>query len=247
MIITILVAALGLCLTLGSYMNLTFTQCLIVVVAIVVLIGVISIMLSNADKKHLDAFIRKCIPDYDDSENWKTYLYEKSGETCKRYCINTFKNKLYIFYMGKELYEERNIKDVIKCELSLNNEIVHSTNRKSQIVGAAVGGVVFGGVGAIIGGLTGTKTSQKGKILEAKILLYYNKPDTPMDVLTFTTGNDIEKVSSEFYATILACMQAVHTGEDVPNDIRLCPFCAEEIKKAAVVCKHCGRDIPQDN
>lgn len=24
---------------------------------------------------------------------------------------------------------------------------------------------------------------------------------------------------------------------------RACPFCAEEIKPAAIVCKHCGRDL----
>lgn len=26
--------------------------------------------------------------------------------------------------------------------------------------------------------------------------------------------------------------------------VKICPFCAEEIKAAAKVCKHCGRDIP---
>lgn len=31
--------------------------------------------------------------------------------------------------------------------------------------------------------------------------------------------------------------QPVHTG-------RVCPFCAEQIQPAAVVCKHCGRDLP---
>ena len=28
------------------------------------------------------------------------------------------------------------------------------------------------------------------------------------------------------------------------SDIKQCPFCAEDIKKAAIVCKHCGRDLP---
>lgn len=29
-----------------------------------------------------------------------------------------------------------------------------------------------------------------------------------------------------------------------PIDTRACPFCAEEIKIAAKVCKHCNRDVP---
>src|SRR3990170_54207 len=28
------------------------------------------------------------------------------------------------------------------------------------------------------------------------------------------------------------------------TDVKQCPYCAETIKKAAIVCKHCGRELP---
>jgi hypothetical protein len=30
------------------------------------------------------------------------------------------------------------------------------------------------------------------------------------------------------------------------DGIKQCPFCAEDIKEAAIVCKHCGRDLPSE-
>jgi len=38
-----------------------------------------------------------------------------------------------------------------------------------------------------------------------------------------------------------------HAGNLVAGekaDTVACPFCAEDIKAAAIVCKHCGRDLP---
>ena len=37
----------------------------------------------------------------------------------------------------------------------------------------------------------------------------------------------------------------VPPGVALPSETRPCPFCAEDIKAAAIICKHCGRDIPR--
>lgn len=51
---------------------------------------------------------------------------------------------------------------------------------------------------------------------------------------------------------LLAFLPRIEAGErprinpvqPIPAESMPCPFCAETIKAAAIVCKHCGRDIP---
>lgn len=51
---------------------------------------------------------------------------------------------------------------IVEVETLKDGLQTSSTNRGSQVLGAAVGGVALGGVGAIIGGLSGSKTSVSG-------------------------------------------------------------------------------------
>ncbi|MFI2857564.1 hypothetical protein ACH6EH_10495 [Paenibacillus sp. JSM ZJ436] len=52
-----------------------------------------------------------------------------------------------------------NFSDVVESEIIENESSVTKTSRGSQLGGAIVGGVLAGGAGAVIGGLSGTKSS----------------------------------------------------------------------------------------
>lgn len=228
--------------------------CIFLLVPLLILMGNKQTKKLNEEKENDDKFIKETVGNYD---NCKTYSYRDILKEISRYCIDIKDNKLYIFNRVDDnakmiLLKKRNINDITKCELLFDNETVHSTNRGSQALGVVIGGVALGGVGAVVGGLTGSKTAKKGKLIKSTIVIYYNTPEDPMDTLIFKKNNkepqnDIEKTSSEFYATILACMESNNSKSAISKDTRLCPFCAEEIKKAAIVCKHCGRDIPQES
>lgn len=41
-----------------------------------------------------------------------------------------------------------------------------------------------------------------------------------------------------------ALLFALILGRPEEEGVRKCPFCAELVKKEAVVCKHCGNDLP---
>ncbi|GLR55129.1 hypothetical protein KYK30_31755 [Shinella yambaruensis] len=49
--------------------------------------------------------------------------------------------------------------DLISVEISEDGATVTKSNRGSQLAGAAIGAIAFGGIGAIVGGLSGSSTS----------------------------------------------------------------------------------------
>lgn len=75
-------------------------------------------------------------------------------------------------------------KDILSSEIFEDGSVTTRTVRSSQIGGAFVGGLALGGVGAIIGGLSGqTKTSGKVKRIDLRITV--NDTQSPLHDVNF--------------------------------------------------------------
>jgi hypothetical protein len=74
--------------------------------------------------------------------------------------------------------------DILESEIIQDDVSVTKTSRGGQLAGALIGGALAGGVGAIIGGVTSSKTtSEKIKKVELRILVNDNKK--PIRKVTF--------------------------------------------------------------
>lgn len=79
-------------------------------------------------------------------------------------------------------------------------------------------------VSVVIGGMIGSSKGKTGLGIGLSVLL------GPLGVIIMLfVGADREKVEENQIAN---------------ESMRKCPFCAELVKSEAIVCKHCGKDLP---
>lgn len=71
--------------------------------------------------------------------------------------VNWSEEKIYFGAQDEPL--SVSFSDIVQVEVFRDDQTITKTNRGSQIGGAAIGAVAFGGVGAIIGGLSGSSRS----------------------------------------------------------------------------------------
>ncbi|MFJ7698661.1 hypothetical protein [Lysinibacillus fusiformis] len=75
-------------------------------------------------------------------------------------------------------------KDVLSIEIVEDGVSITRSSRRSQLGGALRGGVLAGGVGAIIGGTTGTKTTTE-TVKTIDILITVNEIQNPIYMINF--------------------------------------------------------------
>ncbi len=79
---------------------------------------------------------------------------------------------------------------IIEFEVLLDQTSITKSNRGSQLAGAAIGGIALGGIGAIIGGLSGS-TRTKNTVSEIALKLIVEDRFTPVHkVLFFKAATD---------------------------------------------------------
>lgn len=106
--------------------------------------------------------------------------------------LDEVNSKLYIYnYTDRDRYNHFSysysvvdLDDIIESEVIVDDNTITKVGRGSQVIGAAIGGAVLGGVGAIIGGLSGNKTSSK-EIKNIDIKLTVNDLNNPVYKINF--------------------------------------------------------------
>jgi len=133
----------------------------------------------NANKVFIESFIEHGFD--------KVFV---SNDQADVYGINTDAMKIAHSRMRSSKRDEFEISNIINIEFIEDSVIVNSGSR--SISGAIVGGVIAGGVGAIIGGLGGENESKKN-ISSIKLKIYFNDTQRPVLTMTFYDGPKLEK------------------------------------------------------
>jgi len=91
--------------------------------------------------------------------------------------------------------------DLVSSEICENGETVTKTSRTSQVGGVLVGGALLGGVGAVIGGLSG-KTKSSQRITGMTLRVVVNDIKIPVYELTFMEADLKVKKGGFLYSTV---------------------------------------------
>lgn len=109
---------------------------------------------------------------------------------------------------------ELNFSDVLGTEVIRDKQVLIQTKKQGGLSRALVGGLIFGGVGAIVGGLSaGSKSTQTEVTRNLTLEVILNCPKHPMHRMSFD-GEQSTIATVEFFQTLL---ELVMLDVDIPR------------------------------
>lgn len=117
---------------------------------------------------------------------------------------------------GQEEYRywELNFSDVLGTEVVRDKQVLIQTKKHGGLSRALVGGLIFGGVGAIVGGLSaGSKSTQTEVTRNLTLEVILNCPKHPIHRMSFD-GEQSTIATVEFFQTLL---ELVMLDVDIPR------------------------------
>lgn len=99
--------------------------------------------------------------------------------------------------------------DILECSIKEDNTIVTHASKGSAIGNAMAGGVLFGGIGAVVGGTLGEKVGHE-KIFKSTLSIVVNDLQNPIHEIHFLNSNMLVERDSEMYKDIYYEMNKWH-------------------------------------
>ena len=175
----------------------SFIQIVVFFISIGLVLGIISSFFNRQNdaefKKEINLKLNS-LPDFEPTQKIISVKL-KSGVA-----IDEKRNRICLFTINKVsenitiLLQIFQYKDILSVELFKNNISITKTVRSSQIGSVVAGGLLLGGAGVVIGGLTG-KTKTTGKVNNIALRLIVNDTKKPLHDIIFLNGD----VSEIFY------------------------------------------------
>ena len=157
-----------------------FSTILILAVVVGSLIGIANVVAANSRKNQLAQMVAE-LPDF--AANHQVI----GSDGFAGLAVDEGRKKICLIANSCGVAASQRIvdyRDILSAELFEDGFSVTKTSRSSQLGGALIGGLALGGVGAIIGGLSG-KTVATGKVKSIQLRLVVNDTQSPLHDVTF--------------------------------------------------------------
>lgn len=178
---------------------MSFFETIIFFIISLVIVIIITTIFSDKQTKENFSKLDKAINNLENFESSKKYVFDNAE---KAFLIDEKRKKMSLIEIENENVSTRmyDFHDLLEVEILENGESLTKTSRSSQIGGALLGGLMLGGVGAIIGGLSGTQ-KHKHKVKNIALKLLVNDTDNPLILINvYSSPEGVDKGGSYYKA-----------------------------------------------